>query len=396
MGLFSFLKKKQPKEEKEKITLTFAELKQNIKQSVKKINEIDDKEILSPLFEKISALKESLKQLKDKKLDFLNEELKEEGEALRIEFIKKLIPLINVKQPSTILKTNKLIKELEEKLEIDVDDHFKIIFREEYNKINDLLTEISYEIEELKSAISERNEQIESFKKLIKEARALNEALKKVEELREKEMSIRKNISMYERDKLFMSKELNAIKEIETYNLLQNINRRLKWIKNKKIELENKTQNIVKKFAKKFKEYFDDEKTKEFLENPLKFICENEAFFNKRMNEFSKKIEGLKEPEKSVILKAISDDSINDYINEYKELIESEKKLSSKDFSLLKKARAFEKRIMELNTLINNALKELDEVKAEIKDQLIEVNAIKSKVEVAASECYPHIIKIIL
>ena len=115
------------------------------------------------------------------------------------------------------------------------------------------------------------------------------------------------------------------------------------------------------------------------------------------MRELSKKIDDLvSESEKKRVVKAISDDSINEYINEYKELLESEKKLLEKDYSLIRKAQAFEKRIMELNSMINNSIKELDEIKKQISDQLIEINALKSKVEVVAGECYSNIIKIIL
>ena len=79
--------KKQEKQKKE-IEISFSELKQNIRQSVYKINEIEDSSFADAVFEKIGLLKKALERLEEESLDSLNSELAKKGKALKQRIIE--------------------------------------------------------------------------------------------------------------------------------------------------------------------------------------------------------------------------------------------------------------------------------------------------------------------
>ncbi len=394
-------------QEIEEVELSIDELSSQVNNSLKKINNLESTDFIEPIMDSLKKIKSIINDLMIHELDSsYNKALIIGANNARKRINDQLMPLLNLKTPTDLLSVNKLIKQVELLLaraaKVSKQSmHAQVIFRNEMNLLSNSFDKLSELLNELKEAVSDRNEQLESFSNLVNEVKSLKSAINKVNDIKKEELNVRKRISSYERDKSFLSSEISRIKSIESFNELFNAQNSLKSINSKKSELEGSIMNIVSKFSRALKKVFRDESfVNEFLTNPLAFINSNEGLFNKKMNQLinevnSGKVE-LSDREKKRTLKALSDDSINDLINDYKKLINKERSLKNLDFSLLNKASVFERRLMDLNQKVNASIKSLDSFKDRISSQLIEVDAIKAKVESLASDCYPENVKLVL
>lgn len=392
--------------EQKTIEIPYEELKEQVNNSLKKINDLGDSDYALPLMDAINKIKSSLKALALKEINNdQNQALIISANNDRKKIIEQLMPLLNLKKPQTLVSVNEILKTIEQILNntelINSQTHAELIFREEINSLKIALDELSNETESLNEAVKERNEQLNSFNSLVKEMKSLNDMIKKIDKIKDEELDFRKKLSSYERDKTFMATEIARIKEIESFNDLRSVESMSKEVANKKAEVEGAAMTIVSKFSRVLRKAFkNDEFVTGFLTNPLSYICKNEGEFNKRMSELINMLNkdklDVNDKDKKRYLKAISDDSINEYINEYKTLLAKEDAFRGKDLTLLRKAEAFERRLIELTQKINNDVKNIDSFKESVTDENKELEAIKAKVEAIATECYNDKVRIII
>ncbi len=394
-------------EEREEVGLSLDDLKKQVNKSLTEVNKLDDREVIEPLMTTISKIRSALKGLMSRELNNdYNKALIIGANNARHRIYDQLMPLLELRAPETLAGTNELITHANSLIEraskvAAQSRHAQIIFRDDMNILGNLFEDLGTDVEELTEAIKERNEQLGLFRSLVTEIRLFDESVEQLNSIRNEELELRKKISSYERDKTFMSNELARIKGIEVYNDLIDADNKLKGIRSRKIELDSQAMTIVSKFSRALRKAFrDDSFVSEFLTNPLDYICKHEGEFNKKMSQLVQLINNnkleLNEKDSKRYLRAMSDDSINDYINEYKKLLLAEEELSRSDFTLMKKADAFERRLMDLTQKIKSDISGLDDFKDRLVEQQKIIDALKAKVESAASKCYSENIKLIL
>jgi len=388
------------------VELSVDELKDQVNSSLKRVNNLGDKNYTMSVINVLSRIKSVIKALMSRQLNNdYNKALLIGANNARKRVHDQLMPLLDVKEPADLVGVNSFIKAVDKLLvrahEVSgQSNHAKVIFRDDMNNLGNSFEDLSDELDVLKQAIVERNEQLEIFNKLVKELRSFGEANDKLGGIKKEEFSVRKKISSFERDKAFLSSEVSRIKSIETFNELNKAEASLKDIDKRKAELEGLVMNIVSKFSRVLRKTFrNDDFVSVFLTNPLGFIYKDEGEFNKRMskliNEINSEALKLNEKDKKRYLKAITNDKINDYIIVYKELFRKEKLYKKGDFTLLRRADAFERRLIELNKQVNNDVKGLDSFKDRIDSQKREIDALKAKVEAMASECYSENVRLV-
>ncbi|MFA5406570.1 MAG: hypothetical protein WC307_04415 [Candidatus Nanoarchaeia archaeon] len=394
-------------DEREEVELSLDELKKQVNNSLTTINQLDDKAVVEPLMNNINKIKSILKGLMTRELNNdYNKALLIGANNARKRIYDQIMPLLNIKTPETLTRVNELIISINSLIEraskvAAQSRHAQIIFRDDMNNLGNSFEDLSSDVNDLVESVKERNEQLDSFKNLVKEIKSFDEAVNKTKEIKEEELEFRKKISSYERDKTFMSSELSRIKGVENYDRVMNADTKLKEVNNRKIELDSMAMTIVSKFSRALRKAFrDDPFVNAFLTNPLDYICKQEGDFNKKMSLLTNLINSgkleLNDKDSKRYLRAISDDSINDYINEYKKLLLIENELTSNDFSLMKKADAFERRLIDLSHRIKSDIGGLDSFKERVSEQQKIIDALKSKVEAVASECYPENVRLIL
>ncbi|HLE06388.1 MAG TPA: hypothetical protein VI790_03470 [Candidatus Nanoarchaeia archaeon] len=392
--------------EQKTVEINYEELKEQVNNSLKKVNDLGDSDYAMPLMDAITKIKIALKALASKEINNDNNQaLTISANNDRKKIIEQLMPLLSIKKPQTLVSVNELLKTIEQVLNntelINSQSHAELIFREEINSLKIALDELGNEVDSLSEAVKERNEQLVSFNTLVKEMKALNDMINKINKIKDDELDFRKKLSSYERDKTFMASEIARIKEIESFNDLRSVESMSKEVAHKKAEVEGAAMTIVSKFSRLLRKAFkNDEFVTGFLTNPLSYICKNEGEFNKRMSELINNLNkdklDVNEKDKKRYLKALSDDSINEYINEYKTLLAKEEAFRGKDLTLLRKAEAFERRLIELTQKINSDVKNIDSYKDAVNDENKELDAIKAKVESIATECYGDKVRILI
>ncbi len=393
MGLFNFFRRVDEPEELVEVNVSFSELKQKLKSSLIKVNKIDDS-VAEPLIESLFRVKMAFNDLKNAEING--------SDALSISALsqrKQLLTLLSksFKKPSSLVSLNNFISESRAfaKHSLELINQFKelrVVIPDLINKLVDSLSIVLDSCDELSEAIIERNKQLNSFKELVNAVKSLNEVINELRKLEDEELEVRKRISGFERDKAFMASEMARIKEIEFFTSLIRAENSLKNIESQKNELRSNASKLFNKFSKALRRVFDnDEFVSNLLTNTLDFIVSDEGLFNKRMNLFVKKVKSdksLSDKEKQELIKAVSDDLINELISEYKKLLSMEESIKGLDFSLLNKYKAFERHLIEINQQVNNELKYLNSFSKKKSDVNERIKALKAKVESIASDCY--------
>lgn len=404
--LFSRSDEDEELEKPEFVNLPINDLKKQINSSLKRINNLEDKDYAKSVVELLSKLKSLINGLMSRELNSsYNKALLIGANNARKRVNDQLKPLLNIKAPTDLHEVNSFIKDSEKLLERAQEvsaqsRHAQVIFRDDMNKLGAVFDDLDSEVNNLKEAVSERNEQLDSFKQLVKEVEHYEEAVDKLGRIKKKEFNTRKKISTNERDKAFLTSEVSRIKALDSYAEQSSQKAELEQIKKKKLKLESSMRNLVSKFSRLVRKVFrGDVFVNEFLANPLVYVSENEGEFNKRMSTLIDEINSdsvkVSSKTKKKYLKVLTSDKMSDYIDAYNELLKKEKSLEEADFSLLKRAEAFERRLMDLNTEVNKLVKKLDTFKDRIKSQEREAEALKAKVESIASECYSENVRLV-
>jgi len=390
----------------QEVELSVADLKAQVNNSLKRVNDLGEEDYAKSVINELARVKSIINGLMSRELgDEYNKALLIGANNARKRINDQLSPLLDIKEPEDLVGVNAFIKDVEKLLvrasEVSSQSmHAQVIFRDDMNRLSSAFDDLNDELGSLKEAVAERNEQLDSFNRLVKEVKAYQDSLMVLDDIKDEEFKFRKRISSYERDKAFLTGEVARIKSVETFNNLINVKADLKAISKRKLELEGLASNIVSKFSRVLRKVFrKDDFVTEFLANPLEFISKKEGVFNKQMSQLVTEINSgklkLKAKDKARYLKAISDDRINDYINEYKALLNKERRYDGNDFSLLQRAEAFERRLLELNKQVNKDVKDLDSFSERIASQEREIEALKAKLESVASDCYSEIVRLV-
>ncbi len=401
-----FQKKEIPQEE-EIVELSLDELEDKINESIKEVNDVGDENFAEPVVKSLIKVKTAIEELMSREPESeYNKALYIGANNARNRINDQLMPLLQLEKPKDLISINKFIKGVENLLGraariSEQSAHAQVVFKSEMSNLSNAFTELNTLVEELKDAVSERNNQLNSLMEIIDNIKTLRETIRKLDETRAEEMGLRKRISSYERDKAFLSAEVSRIKGLEFYNELLNAETILKNINTAKLKLEGEGDNIASKFSKALrKEFRNNEAITEFLSNPLLSIVKNSSLIKKEIKQLLRDIKSgkleLDEQEKKKILNLLKKDPFQELVDKYKKLLAEEKEIKEKDFTLLRQATAFEKRLIEINSKINNEMKKLDAFKEKLKKSEDEVQAVKAKVEALASNYYPEKVKITL
>ncbi|MBD3311872.1 hypothetical protein GF352_00200 [archaeon] len=393
-------------EKPEFVNLTVNDLKKQVKSSLKRVNDLGDKDYAAPVIDLLSKLKSIINGLMSRELNSdYNKALLIGANNARKRVNDQLKPLLDIKKPVDLQSVNAFIEDSEKLLERAQEvsaqsRHAQVIFRDDMNKLGAVFDDLDVEVNDMKEAVSERNEQLDSFKQLVDEVKHYEEALKKLEKIKQEEFETRKKISSNERDKAFLASEISQIKSLDSYAEQSSSKAKLEQVKKKKLELESTMRNLVSKFSRLVRKVFrGDLFVNEFLANPLVYVSKKEGEFNKRMSTLIDKINSdsvkVSSKTKKKYLKVLTSDKMSDCIDAYSDLLKKEKSLKKTDFSILKRSEAFERRLMNLNTEVNELVKKLDTFKDRVKSQEREVEALKAKVESIASECYTESVRIV-
>lgn len=393
-------------EKPEFVNLNVNDLKKQVKSSLMRVNDLGDKDYAAPVIELLSRLKSIINGLMSRELNSdYNKALLIGANNARKRVNDQLKPLLDIKKPVDLQGVNAFIEDSEKLLERAQEvsaqsRHAQVIFRDDMNKLGAVFDDLDVEVNGMKEAVSERNEQLDSFKQLVDEVKHYEEALKKLERIKQEEFETRKKISSNERDKAFLASEISQIKSLDSYAEQSSSKAKLERVKKKKLELESTMRNLVSKFSRLVRKVFrGDLFVNEFLANPLVYVSKNEGEFNKRMSTLIDKINSdsvkVSSKTKKKYLKVLTSDKMSDCIDAYNDLLKDEKSLKNTDFSILKRSEAFERRLMDLNAEVNKLVKKLDTFKDRVKSQEREVEALKAKVESIASECYTESVRIV-